>query len=148
MAFPLRNIARTAALAGGLWLGASSAAMAQNWIGPVVASYDDVEHDCRLEVSGNGRFYRLTATGLEPGEPAQFLLYNEDIVPIDRTVRAGQNGVWAEFYMPALAHRHLGTVDVFVTGSRCNLEASFDWRRPSAFKDRRPAWTASHYPEE
>ena len=119
MPFLSRNLARAIVLASGVWIGAGSAALAQNWIGPVVTYHDDEEHDCTLEVSGNGRFYRLTAWGLEPGEAARFVLYNEDIRPIDRTVRANPDGVWAEFYMPALAHRRLGRVHAFVTGSRC-----------------------------
>jgi hypothetical protein len=148
VAIPSRNIARTAALACGLWLGATTAAIAQTWIGPVVAADEDVDHDCRMEVSGNGRFYRLTAVGLEPGEPAKFVLFNEDIKPIDRTVRVRQDGTWAEFYLPALASRRHGVVQASISGARCNLQVAFAWDRPSASPEPAPAWTRSQFPED
>jgi hypothetical protein len=144
---PLRNLARTAALAVGLALGAQSAALAQKWIGPVVAAYDDVDHDCRLEVSGNGRFYRLTATGLEPGEAAWLTLLNGDLKPIERTVKADAAGTWADYYLPGVGGRRGGVVQAALSGARCDLGLAFDWHRPSSYVGPVPDWPVSHFPE-
>jgi hypothetical protein len=148
VALPLRNIARSAALAAGFWLGAATAATAQSWIGPVVALGMDEEHECRIEVSGNGRFYRLDAWGLEPGEQARLLLFNEDMRPIERTVRVRQDGTWAEYYLPALPRHRSGVVQAYLSGARCDLRVGFAWQRPSASSRPEPAWTRSHFPED
>lgn len=145
MALPLRNIVRFTALAAGLWLGASSAGLAQSWIGPVVALGIDEEDDCRIEVSGNGRFYRLDAWGLEPGEAARLVLFNQDMRPIERTVRARQDGTLAEFYVPALPRYRSGVVQAIVTGARCDLRVDFAWQRPTATPQAEPAWARSHF---
>lgn len=148
MDLPLRNIARTAALAAGVLLGMQGAALAQQWIGPLVAAYDDEEHDCRLEVSGNGRFYRLTAFGLEPGEAARLTVFNRDMKPIERAVRADGTGTWAEFYLPALPRYRGGVVQASVVGAHCDLGVSFPWQRPSANIDPTPSRPASHFAED
>jgi hypothetical protein len=145
MPLRLRNIFRVMALGIGAWLGATTAATAQSWIGPLVALGIDEQNDCRIEVSGNGRFYRLDAWGLEPGEAARLVLFNEDMKPIDRTVRVGPNGTWAEFYLPALPRYHAGTVEAWLTGARCNLRVDFAWRRPSATPIAGPGWARSHF---
>ena len=148
MDLPLRNLARTAALACGLLVGAQSAALAQQWIGPLVAAYEDEEHDCRLEVSGNGRFYRLTAFGLEPGEAARLTVLNNDMKPIERTVRADAAGTWAEFYMPALPSYYSGVVRAELGGERCDLAVTFPWQRPSSSIDPGPTGPRSYFPQD
>ncbi len=148
MDLPLRNLARTAALAAGLVLGARTAALAQQWLGPVVATYDDLEHDCRMEVSGNGRFYRLTAFGLEPGEAARLTLFNRDMKPIARTVRADATGSWAEFYHPALPGYRGGVVEAALSGARCELGVTFAWQRPSPDIDPARPGPVSHFPQD
>ena len=129
----LRNGIRTLALASGLWLGAATGtALAQNWIGPRVAQAEDLDGGCRMEVRGNGRFYRLAVLGLGPGQPGSLFIANEDTRPIDRVVRADNGGRWAEFYMPFLPNHEGGTVRIAFDATGCELDASFPWSRPSA----------------
>lgn len=148
MNLTLRNLARTATLAAGLWLSASTDALAQSWIGPLVALDMDEQDECRIEVFGNGRFYRFDAYGLEPGEVAQLVLLNEDLRPVERTVRVGQDGRWADYYLPGVGGRKRGVIEASLTGARCDLQVSFAWRTPSASPDDRPAWAPSHFPED
>lgn len=94
---------------------------------PVVASASD--GDCALEVTGNGRVYLISATGLGEGRQGRYRLANGDMTPIDWSIRAGSDGRFARYYMPFRFHREGGTVDVRVDAPGCSLTASFPWRR-------------------
>ena len=87
------------------------------------------EGDCRLVVTGNGRFYRIAATGLGPGAPGRYRLTNGDMTPIDWQVRADGTGTFARFYLPFRWHRRGGSVAVSIASERCTLSASFPWER-------------------
>ena len=84
---------------------------------------------CRAEVRGNGRFYRIAAEGVRPGEIVRFHLQNEDIKPVEYNVVANGDGAWREFYVPFLWHRDGGTVRVNLESESCNLSLSFAWQR-------------------
>jgi hypothetical protein len=144
----LQMLTRTAVLAVCISLGTAPAVLAQSWIGPVVASGVDETGDCRIDVAGNGRFYKLTARGLEPGETARLVLFNEDMRPIERSVRIRGDGSWAEFYMPALPRYRDGVVHAYLTGARCDLEVAFAWRRPTATARSAPDWAGSRFPAD
>ena len=88
--------------------------------------------DCRAEVRGNGKFYRIAGTGLRPGEVVRFHLENSGIRPVEYRIVANRDGAWREFYLPFLWHRSGGTVIVDLTSASCNLSLSFDWRRETA----------------
>lgn len=99
----------------------------REFVWPVVAR--DREGDCSLAVTGNGKFFRIAAYGLGPGERGRFHLANEDMKPIDFTITADAEGRWTKFYLPFLWHHDGGTVTLSVEGRDCQLSASFDWQR-------------------
>jgi len=148
MASTTRNLVRTAVLAAGIWLGATSAALAQSWIGPVVARGEDPDNNCLVEVSGNGRFYRLDAYGLEPGQSMQLVIYNENMRPIQRTVRSSSGGTWSDFYMPALPLRDSGLAQADLFGAGCELSVQFAWHRPTGTPASGPAWAQTLLPTD
>ena len=65
---------------------------------PEVARAQD--GDCELSVTGNGRFYRIAASGLGSEAPAQFFLSNGDMKPLDWSIRAAGDGGFARYYLP------------------------------------------------
>ena len=106
---------------------ASAAPVADGW--PTVAAAFDNERDCALAVTGNGRFYRIAASGYPPGTRARLAIANSDMKPIDRVVRIDGAGRHADFYLPFLWHRDGGTVSVSVSTPACSLAVAFAWRR-------------------
>lgn len=125
-----RNFARSAVLLGALAATGSATATDEivwkrGW--PVVARTESEE--CRAEVRGNGRFYRIAGTGMAPGERLRFHLTNEDIRPLDYTVIADQSGSWSRYYLPFLWNRVGGTVSVDIESASCRLGLSFEWTR-------------------
>ena len=90
------------------------------------------EGDCTLTVTGNGKAYRIAATGLGSGAQGRYRLSNGDMVPIDWTIRADGEGEFARYYLPFRWHRRGGTVAVEVATPRCTISAAFEWVRASA----------------
>jgi hypothetical protein len=101
--------------------------------GPVDSDWSEVararDGECRLTVTGEGRFFRIAATGLESGQPARLFLANGDMKPLDWTIRADGQGEFARYYLPFRWHRGGDTVAVSLESGRCALFAAFDWRR-------------------
>ena len=112
-----------------LTLAASAAAAA----GPVDSAWPEVaraeDGDCTLSVTGNGRFYRIAASGLGADASGRFLLSNGDMKPLDWTIRATGDGGFARYYQPFRWNRAGGDVLVSFQSARCDLSASFAWRR-------------------
>lgn len=112
-----------------LTLAASAASAADpidaNW--PEVARVQD--GDCELSVTGNGRFYRIAASGLGADAPGRFFLSNGDMKPLDWSIRSTSNGEFARYYLPFRWHRDGGDVLVSLESARCNLTTSFAWQR-------------------
>ena len=84
---------------------------------------------CALSITGNGRFYRIAASGLGAGAPGRFFLANGDMKPLDWTIRAADDGGFARYYLPFRWHRSGGDVTVSVESARCTLSARFAWQR-------------------
>ena len=109
---------------------ASAAAIGSDW--PVLAAAQD--GDCALEITGNGKIFLISATGLGEGASGRYQISNGDMVPIDWSVRASGGGQVARYYMPfRWGHGGEriagGTIDVRVTTKACALSASFPWQR-------------------
>ena len=85
--------------------------------------------DCELAITGNGRFYRIAATGLGANAKGRYTLNNGDMPPIDWPIRANAEGTFARYYLPFRWHRTGGEVTVRVSGEACSVAASFPWRR-------------------
>ena len=117
----------TSILAFSLAAGAASAAEPTDSGWPEVARVED--GDCALRVTGNGRFYRIAASGLGSGAPGRLFLANGDMKPLDWTIRATGDGWFARYYLPFRWHRDGGDVLVSVESAQCNLSASFAWQR-------------------
>ena len=100
---------------------------------PIDAQWPEVaraqDGDCELSVTGNGRFYRIAASGLGPEAPARFFLSNGDMTPLDWSIRAAGDGGFARYYLPFRWHRDGGEVLVSVQSARCDLAATFAWQR-------------------
>lgn len=100
---------------------------------PIDANWSEVaaarDGDCRMTVTGEGRFFRIAATGLAPGERARLFLSNGDMKPLDWTIRADRGGEFARYYLPFRWHRGGDTVAVALESEGCALFAAFDWRR-------------------
>ena len=99
---------------------------------PQVARARDGE--CALNVTGNGRFYRIAASGLGAGASGRFFVSNGDMKPLDWRIRADGDGEFARYYLPFRHDRNgdvvLGdTVRVAVTTTDCELSTAFRWRR-------------------
>ncbi|MBS0475831.1 MAG: hypothetical protein JSR28_11920 [Proteobacteria bacterium] len=111
-------------------LPAGAASPQADW--PVIASAQD--GNCALEVTGNGKFFLIAATGLGAGEDARYRIENGGMKPIDWTVRASDGGRFARYYLPfhwgqggdRIAG---GLVAVSVSSGTCSLNATFPWRR-------------------
>lgn len=95
--------------------------------------------DCRAEVRGNGKFYRIAGSGFQPGEVVSFHLENEDIKPIEYRILADRGGAWEKFYLPFLWGRAGGTVSVSLASASCRLQLSFDWSRDTGGYEARSA---------
>lgn len=94
---------------------------------PEVASASDGR--CTLSITGNGQVYRIAIEGLEPGEAGRYLLTNGDMTPIDWSIRANGEGLFARYYMPFRWSHEGGTVTVALRSEGCAVTASFPWRR-------------------
>ena len=112
-----------------LTLAASAVAAA----GPVDSAWPEVaraeDGDCTLSVTGNGRFYRIAASGLGADASGRFFLSNGDMKPLDWTIRATGDGGFARYYQPFRWNRTGGDVLVSFQSARCDLSARFAWRR-------------------
>ena len=114
----------------GLAIGAAAPSHA---VEPVEGGWSEIardrDGDCRLSVTGEGRFFRIAATGLRPGERARLFLSNGDMKPLDWSIRADGRGEFARYYLPFRWHRDGDTVAVSLTGGECAVATAFDWRR-------------------
>jgi len=114
-------------------LGFAAVATPAQAVAPVDSGWSEVardrDGDCRLSVTGEGRFYRIAAQGLGPGERARLFVSNGDMKPLDWSVRADARGEFARYYLPFRWHRGGDTVAVSLDGGGCALFAAFDWRR-------------------
>ena len=112
-----------------LFFAASAAPAA----GPIDSAWPEVaraqDGNCALSVTGNGRFYRIVASGLGAGAPGRLFLANGDMKPLDWTIRAAGDGGFARYYLPFRWRRDGGDVQVSVESARCNLSMSFAWQR-------------------
>lgn len=104
--------------------------------GPIDAGWQEAaaasDGQCELTVTGNGKTFLISATGLGANAPARFVLTNGDMKPIDWGVRANASGRFARYYLPFRWQRTGGTVTVTVANEDCTLSSSFEWRRVSA----------------
>ena len=113
----------------------ATAASAQT-VQPIDARWSEVtrnrDGDCRLNITSEGRFFRIAASGLGSGEPARFFLSNGDMKPIAWRVRANERGEFARYYLPFRWHREGDTVAASLVSESCELFAAFDWERNGA----------------
>ena len=123
----IRRIAILPFLALSLAASAAPAAAPIDSAWPEVARAQD--GDCELSVTGNGRFYRIVASGLGADAPGRLFLANGDMKPLDWTIRAAVDGGFARYYLPFRRHRDGGDVLVSVQSERCNLSTTFAWQR-------------------
>ena len=123
----IRRIAILPLLALSLAASAAPAAGAIDSAWPEVARAQD--GDCALSVTGNGRFYRIVASGLGADAPGRLVLANGDMKPLDWTIRAAGDGGFARYYLPFRQHRDGGEVLVSVESARCSVATTFAWRR-------------------
>jgi hypothetical protein len=94
------------------------------------AVIDRVSQDgCDLTVTGDGKVYLVTVTGMKPNMPARYLVANGDMKPINWRVNSDSSGSFARYYMPFRWHRPGGTVTVSVTSESCAISSSFEWSR-------------------
>ncbi|MDP3677248.1 MAG: hypothetical protein Q8R44_19485 [Novosphingobium sp.] len=94
---------------------------------PEVARAED--GDCALSVTGEGRFFRIEASGLGTEAPARFFLSNGDMKPLDWSIRADGDGGFARYYLPFRWHREGDQVLVSIQSARCGLITTFAWER-------------------
>lgn len=94
---------------------------------PLVAFARD--GDCELTITGDGKFFRLMATGLPEGGGARLHVTNADMTPIDRAIRSDGGGAWRQYYLPFLWGRPGGEVQVTVEAEGCRVAAGFPWQR-------------------
>ena len=123
----IRRIAILPLLALSLAASAAPAAAPIDSAWPEVARAQD--GDCALSVTGNGRFYRIVASGLGTGAPGRLVLANGDMKPLDWTIRAAGDGGFARYYLPFRQHRDGGEVLVSVESARCSVATTFAWQR-------------------
>ena len=123
----IRRIAILPLLALSLAASAAPAAAPIDSAWPEVARAQD--GNCALSVTGNGRFYRIVASGLGADAPGRLFLANGDMKPLDWTIRAAGDGGFARYYLPFRQHRDGGEVLVSVESERCSVATTFAWRR-------------------
>jgi len=87
------------------------------------------EGDCGLTVTGNGKIYLITVTGMDANAPARYLVRNGDMKPVNWRVTSDSTGSFARYYMPFRWHRDGGTVTVSVSSDSCAISSSFAWRK-------------------
>lgn len=109
---------------------AAAASLYSDW--PTLASVTDGE--CALEITGNGKIFRIAATGLGDNVRGRYQISNGDMVPIDWSIRTSGEGRVARYYMPfrwGRAGERIagGTVEVRMTTPACALRATFPWQR-------------------
>lgn len=122
-----RTTALLSVLALALAPGAATAAEPIDARWPEVARAQD--GDCELSVTGNGRFYRIAASGLGADAPGRLFLANGDMKPLDWSIRAADDGGFARYYLPFRWHRRGDQVLVAVQSGRCDLTTTFAWQR-------------------
>ena len=83
----------------------------------------------RTELTGNGRFYRIAASGLGAEAAGRFFLSNGDMKPLDWSIRAAGDGGFTRYYLPFRWHRDGGEVLVAVESARCSVSTTFAWKR-------------------
>ena len=112
-----------------LCLVASAAAAAD----PIDSGWPEVararDGDCELSVTGNGRFYRIAASGLGADAAGRFFLSNGDMKPLDWSIRAAGDGGFTRYYLPFRWHRDGGEVLVAVESAQCAVSTTFAWKR-------------------
>ena len=123
----IRHIALAPILALSLAASAPAAADPIDSAWPEVARAQD--GDCALSVTGNGRFYRIAASGLGADSPGRFFLSNGDMKPLDWSIRAAGDGGFTRYYLPFRWHRAGGDVLISVQSERCDLRTTFAWQR-------------------
>lgn len=101
------------------------AALDQRW-SEIAADRDG---DCRLEVTGTGRIFRLAAYGLGDGASGRYTVTNGEMAPLDWSIRADTSGSFARYYMPFRFGSRGDVVTVAVRSERCDLAVSFPWAR-------------------
>lgn len=122
----MRRIALGSALvACSLAAAPARAALDQHW--PEIAS--DRDGECRLEVTGTGRIFRLAAYGLGDGASGRYIVTNGAMTPLDWSIRANPSGSFARYYMPFRFGSRGDVVTVAVQSDRCDLSVSFPWTR-------------------
>jgi hypothetical protein len=84
--------------------------------------------DCALTVTGNGRIFLLSVSGMDAGSPARYQVSNGDMKPLNWRVTSDSSGSFARYYLPFRWHRPGGTVTVSVTSESCTMSSSFQWR--------------------
>lgn len=99
----------------------------------------DEADGCRGEVGTNGQFFVFAVTGLTPGEPGRLQIFNGDMPPIDRAIRASASGGWQQYYIPFRPNDgETGTVFAQVSMPDCALALEFPWQRRKGWEDRLP----------
>lgn len=109
--------------------------------GGIEDSWWQVAHErdkrCEVEVTGNGRFNRITMRGFAPNEIGYFRLANDEyfrmtdqkVKPIQYRFKADETGRFSKIYLPLLYHHQGGTVSVNARGEDCDVSLSFPWDR-------------------
>jgi len=102
-----------------------------------VDAFDDGE--CAGEVGTNGQFYVISASGFAPGEPAFLTITNGDMRPIEREVRADDDGRWQDYYIPfRFGHGEGDAVTVTLAGEHCMVALGFEWHRAKGWDEPAP----------
>lgn len=98
----------------------------------------DSDGDCKLDITGNGKFMLIAATGLQPRETAHLGVTNAAMRPIDWNIHADFAGRWSLIYLPLLWNNgdgtirdnvSSGTVAVRISTPECEVTASAPWHR-------------------
>lgn len=99
---------------------------------PIDAAWPEVvraeQGECSLSITGDGRFFRIAASGLGAGERARYVLENGDMRPIDWQVRADSNGEFARYYLPWRENHGDSQVTVSIDSASCRLTVGFPFR--------------------
>lgn len=94
-------------------------------LGPIVAETWD--GSCHLRVQGEGQVFAVTVEGLVPGETIEVTSTSDgEVINVSR--RAREDGTYGTALFPAVVGRSSGQVTFSVSGSRCQVSATFPWR--------------------